>query len=452
MKLKIITIRWAVLAVLAGQMCAAQALDLVSSYERALGHDPVKLAADEALVAGREKVTQGDALLRPRVDLQIGVSHVDDHMTGDVPPAFAGILPTTSNGTVRQATVQLTQPIYDAKASAGKKQLYQNAKLAEIQFDQVQQDLVQRVSEVYFGVIAAQEGLRVALAEKVAVAMQRDRAQARFDVGRGKVTDLHEALARYDQVLTKEINARSTLELRRAQFEATTGTPADGLAELATNLVAMLPEPDSLMAWQLKGEERGIAMRMKQTQVEISMAEIDKHRIAGRPSLSLVASYSTKDQSGSLSPLVASSGDNTGVIGVQFNMPIYGGGGLDSQEREALARHREAEQQLAASKRDVRLRVQDAYLAVRTGVSRITSTEQSLLSARKALEATTMGRDVGTRTELDVLEAQQRAFAAELDLINARLDYLLGRIHLSAAAGNLSQQDLCEINRSYLVP
>lgn len=452
MKLKITTIRWAVLAVLAGQMYAAQALDLVSAYQRAAGYDPAQLAADEAVVAGREKAKQGDALLKPRIDLQVGVSHVDDHMTGDVPPALQSVLPTNSNGTTRQATVQLTQPLYDAKATAGKKQLHQYAKLAEIQYDQAQQGLIQRVAEAYFGVLSAQEVLRVTLAEKVAIGMQRDRAQARFDVGRGKVTDLHEALARYDQVLTKEINARSTLELRRAQFEATTGVPADGLADLAVNLTATPPEPDSLLAWQLKGEELATAVKLKQAQLEIAKAEIDKHRVEGRASVSLVASYSKRDQSGGLSPLVAASGDNMGVIGVQFSMPLYAGGGLDSQEREALAHNREAEQQLMASKRDVRLQVQDAYLAVRTGVSRITSSEQSLVSARKALEATTLGRDVGTRTELDVLEAQQRAFNAELDLVHARLDYLLGRIHLAAAAGDLSVQDLRAINVAYLAP
>jgi outer membrane protein len=452
MKLKITTIRWAVLAVLAVQACAAQAIDLVGAYDRALGNDPIKLAADEAVLAGREKFLQGDALLRPRVELQIGLSHVEDRMTGDVPPALEAILPTHSSGLARQATVQLTQPIYDANALAGKQQLYQHARLAEIQFDQVQQGLAQRVAEVYFGVLAAQESLRVTLAEKVAITMQRDRAQARFDVGRGKVTDLHEALARYDQILTKEINARSTLELRRAQFEATVGTPADALAELAPNLEARPPEPDNLLAWQLKGEEQGIAVRMKQSQLEVAIAEIGKHRMSGRPSLSLVASYSTKDQSGGLSPLVAANGDNMGVIGVQFNMPLYAGGALDSQEREALARQREAEQQLSAVKRDVRLQVQDAYLAVRTGVSRITSSEQSLVSARKALEATTLGRDLGTRTELDVLEAQQRAFTGEFDLVQARLDYLLGRIHLASAAGDLSPQNLREINTLYLAP
>ena len=115
-------------------------------------------------------------------------------------------------------------------------------------------------------------------------------------------------------------------------------------------------------------------------------------------------------------------------IGVQFNVPLYTGGALDSRQRESIAKKRQAEQELSAAQRDARLQVQDAFLAVKTGVSRVAALEQSVLSARTALEATTLGRDVGTRTELDVLDAQQRLFTAQLDLAQARNDYLLGRI------------------------
>ena len=331
-------------------------------------------------------------------------------------------------------------------ARSEKKQLHQQAALAETQFSQAQQSIAQRVAEAYFGVLHAQEALRVTLAEKAAIAMQRDRAQARFDVGRGKVTDLQEAQARHDQILSKEISARSALELRRAQFEEMTGAPALDLAGLAPGQIAAVPEPDSLATWQLKGEDQSAVVRTRRSQLEIAGIDIDKYRNSSRPTLNLVASYTNRGQSGDLSPMVAPRNDRSGYVGLQFNVPLYSGGGLDSKEREALARRREAEQELAVAKRDVRLQVQDAYLAVRSGVSRIAAAEQSLTSARTALEATTLGRDVGTRIELDVLDAQQRSFAAEFDLVQARLDYLLGRVRLSAAAGELGEAELRAVN------
>jgi outer membrane protein len=436
------TARLAALTALALQAFAAQALDLVGAYEQALRHDPTKLAADEALAAGREKAVQGDSLLKPRVSVQAGLGRLDDRMSGNRVPGVA----EHSSGTVRQASLQLAQPLYDATARAEKKQLHQQTKLAETEFNQAQQGLAQRVAEVYFGVLQAQEALRVTLAEKAAIGMQRERAQARFDVGRGKITDLQEAQARYDQILTKEINARSTLELRRAQFEENTGAQAESLATLAAGQAAQPPEPDNLLAWQLRGEDQSTAVQAQRSQLEIADAEIAKYRLSGRPSLYAVASYTARGQSGDLSPMVAPSNDRNGYVGLQFNMPLYSGGGLDSKERESMARRREAEQVLASAKRDVRLQVQDAYLAVRTGVSRIATAEQSLVSARTALEATSLGRDVGTRTELDVLDAQQRAFAADFDLVQARLDYLYGRVRLAVAAGELGEAELRVVN------
>jgi len=446
MKLMSSAVRWAAVAALSLPAIAAHAIDLVGAYDQALHYDPTKLAADDALVAGREKAVQGDALLRPRVGLQAGVSRVDDHTPGSVPAAFTSIFPTHSTGNVRQATVQLVQPLYDASARAQKQQLHQETALAETQFQQAQQDLAQRVAEAYFGVLLAEEALRVTEAEKTAVGMQRDRAQARFDVGRGKVTDLHETQARYDQVLTKEISARSALELRRAQFQETTGISAEGLAKLAAGFKAVPPEPDSLLAWQADGEDHSTLVQAKRSQLEIASAEIGKHRLAGRPTLDLVAGYTARGQNGGLSTLSYPDRERTGVVGVQLNVPLYAGGAIDSRERESVAARSKAEQELAAARRDVRLQVQDGYLAVKTGVSRVTSLEQALVSARTALEATSLGRDVGTRTELDVLDAQQRLYAAEFDLAQARFDYLLGRIRLAAAAGELTEADLRTLN------
>lgn len=446
MKLSQLTGRLAVLGIISFFPFAVHALDLVGAYDAAVQHDPSQLAANEAVLAGREKSVQGDALLRPRVGFQAGVNYVDDHMSNNVPGAFASLLPGHSTGTVHQAAVQLTQPLYDASASATRSQLHQQTKLAETEYEQAQQNLMQRVSEAYFGVLLAQDNLRVAEASKAAIGLQRDRAQARFDVGRGKITDLQEAQARFDQVLTQEINAKNILELRRAQLQELVGSIPEGLAEVAPGLAASPPMPDSLSEWQQRGEVHSSLVRERQSQLEISRVEIDKFKASGRPSLNLVAAYASQGQSGGLSPLLSASSDRNAAIGLQLTVPLYAGGGIDSREREAIARRDEAEDLLAAAKRDVRLQVQDAFLAVKTGVARIASSEQYLKSARSALAATTLGRDVGTRTELDVLDAQQRALTAEFDAAQAKVDYLLGRIRLAAAVGELSEVQLRETN------
>lgn len=418
------------------------AVDLSESYRRALQADPSLRAAQSALAAGREKAVQGDALLKPQVALSASLTHLNDHSSAELPPPLSELVKSSSSGTVQQAALQLKQPIWDQKSAAEKQQAHQQTALAEVQFRHAQQELMQKVGEAYFGVLLAQEALEVTRAEKAAVQRQRDRAQARFDVGRGKVTDLQEAQARLDTVAAKEVSAQSQLALAQAQYLELTGSEAAGLAPLQPQLTPTPPMPDSLATWQLKSRDANTRVQFRQHELSIAGFEIRKTALQARPTLDLVASYTAKNASGSLSPVAAPDGARSTAIGLQFNVPLYAGGAIDSRQRESIAKKNQAEEELGAARRDARLQVQDAFLAVKTGVARIAALDQSLASARTALEATTLGRDVGTRTELDVLDAQQRVYGAQLDVAQARHDYLLGRLRLAAAAGELQESDL----------
>jgi outer membrane protein len=357
------------------------------------------------------------------------------------------VIKPNASGTLHEVALEAKQPIWAAKSRAEKKQLEQQTDLAELKYRDAQQELIQRVAQIYLNVLLAEETLRVSRAEKAAMTQQRDRAQARFEVGRGKITEVQESQARLDGVATRELQAESTLELRRAQFEELTGEKAQGLAALAPGLVPQAPQPDSAAAWQQQAVAGNTRVLARQGELAIAGFEIDKYRLAARPTLDLVASTSVQGQSGGLSELTAPDGKRRTAIGLQFSVPLYAGGGITSKERESVAKRGQAEQELAAAKRDARLRAQDAYLSVKTGVSRIGSLEQSVRSDTTALEATMLGRDVGTRTELDVLDAQQRLFTSQRDLAQARNDYLIGRIQLAAAAGALHAGDLAALNQ-----
>ncbi|SFV11030.1 TolC family outer membrane protein [Pseudoduganella namucuonensis] len=442
MKMTLKTLPAALGLLLALQGGAASAMDVAEAYRQALINDPASLADEQALAAGREKSAQGDALLRPRVNLQLGVARLHNRQTGDTAAAGLPSMSDSATGTTGQASVQLVQPLYDRGASAGRLQLREQSALAQTQFTAARQQLALRVAQAYFGVLVAEETLRVVRAELAAVRHQRERAQARFDVGQDRVTDVQEAQARLDAVVTRELSAVSALELRRAQFQETTGTAPDQLAPLAARFTPRPPEPAALADWQARGASGSALVRARQSEQAIASAELPRHSLAGRPTLDLVASYGAKQQRGGLSPLVAPDGDRTGSIGLVLNVPLYAGGALDSRQREAVARLGQAERQLDAARRDARLQVQEGYLAVTTGVSRVAAQEQALASARSALDATTRGRDVGTRTALDVLDAQQRLFSAELELVQGRADYLLGRLRLALAAGELDEDSL----------
>lgn len=424
------------------------ALDLMDAYARAQSHDPTLAAARSEVLAGREKAVQGRSLLLPQVQLTASAVHLKDNSSSSsLPPPLQDVVKPNGSGTMHEVALQARQPIWAAKSRAEKAQLEQQAELAEVKYRDAQQELMQRVAQTYLNLLLAEENLRVARAEKAAVTQQRDRAQARFEVGRGRITEVQESQARLDGVITRELQVESTMALRRAQFEELTGEKAIGLDALRAGFTPQAPQPDNAAAWQQQAAGGNTRVLFRQGELAIATHEISKHALAARPTLDLVAGTSYKGQSGGLSELAAPDGRRSTVIGLQLNVPLYAGGGITSKERESVARRGQAEQQLAAAQRDARLQAQDAYLSVKTGVSRIGSLEQSVRSDTTALEATMLGRDLGTRTELDVLDAQQRLYASQRDLAQARNDYLLGRIQLAAAAGALTEGELASLNQ-----
>ncbi|HUG26311.1 MAG TPA: TolC family outer membrane protein [Albitalea sp.] len=433
----------AALAMLCG---TGGATDLMDAYAGAREIDSRMLAANEALQAGREKAIQGRALSRPKVSLSGSVVHVDEKSSAELPAALSGLIKPESSGRVQQVALQLVHPLYDSRSRVERAQLAHQATLAEIGHRHAAQELMQRVGEAYFGVLLAHEHVRVVQAEKVAVAMQLERAKARFEVGRARITDLQEAQARHDNVVAKEVVTGSTLALRRMQYLELTGAPADELAALRPGFAPTAPHSDRLEEWLLKAAVGNARVQSREVELAIATAEIEKYRLSGRPTIDLVASVTRKGQSGGLSPLVAMDGSRSAVLGLQLNVPLYTGGALESRRVESMARKRQAEHDLDTARSDTRLQVHEAFLAVVTSVSRIAALAQSVLSAQSALDATVLGRDLGTRTEVDVLDAQQRLFSAQFELVQARNDYMLGRIRLAAAAGDLQEGDLHGLN------
>jgi outer membrane protein len=422
------------------------AIDLVESYSAARAQDPTLLAAEQSALAGREKAVQGAAGYWPQVSLSASLTHMEDKSGTDLPEPLDELIDKNSSGAMHDVQLQLKQSLYDAKLWAESDQADEQTALSAIQYRDAQQDLISRVSEAYFDLLYAQQSLAVTQAEKKTIGTQLERAQARFDVGKGKITDVQDAQARYDGVVAREVSDQATLAMREAQYEALTGVPAQGLAGLRADFVPQLPQPNDLRAWQAKGLETNAYVLSKKSELAIAKAEIEKYKLTSRPTLDLVASVSEKGMTGGSSDSVIIDDSRTATVGLQLTIPLFAGGAIDSKMRESVAKLREAELDVAAAQRDTRLKVQDAFLAMSTGVARIAALEQSVKSAEIALESTNLGRDVGTRTEPDVLDAQQRLHSAQLDLAKAQNDYLLGTVQLASSVGQLGESDLAALN------
>ena len=292
-------------------------------------------------------------------------------------------------------------------------------------------------------------------AAKRSIARQLDQAQQRFDVGLIAITDVQESQAAYDQAVADEISAKRSLATAREFLREITGVYAGDLEAPQAGLPLVLPEPADAGEWVNTAINQNLTLQASRLNVEIAKAEISSRRSGHYPSVSLYAQYSDFDDdatqelnnTGRIDP--ADSEQRQESFGIRFSVPLYAGGTTSSRVREAVYLHRAAREQLQRVARETERATRDAYLGVETDMARINALTQSLSSSQTALEATEAGLEVGTRTTVDVLDAQRNVFNAFTSLERARYDYLLNVLRLKQAAGTLRVQDL-EAIESYL--
>jgi outer membrane protein len=412
--------------------------DLLDLYRQAKTSDPVWLAAQAGYQAGIEKAPQGRALLLPTLGLSASKSDSDQQVT----------LPMSSN-TYHYSTdayaIQLTQPLYNKQNAAVYAQGLAGANQSELELETARQDLILRTSHAYFDVLAAQDALDFVILEKESISKQLTLARRNFAVGNATLVDVHEAQARYDIAAAQQITATNFLEVRKEALRVLTGNEPGTLTRLETKLDLQGPEPANMNQWveiSVNGNQR---IKSQQEAVVIARQEVEKSRGGHLPTLDLTASRAYSDAGGSVLGFAIES--TTNQIGLQFQMPLYQGGGISSKVRESVAQLEVAGQRLDQTRRQVAQQVRESYLDVINGVARVQALEQARISNERALESTVIGYERGVRTGVDVLNAQRELFRTRLSLSQARYEYLISRLRLKAAAGMLQEQDLEGINR-----
>lgn len=429
----------------------AQAADLLQVYQQALANDAVYAAARAAAAAGRERIAQGRAGLLPTVGVVGSVTRANGKST----PWNAGTSITNEDGTTqiisageatntqKQYTVQLAQPLFrwDRWVSYQQSQLQQA--IAEAQFAQAQQDLITRVAQAYFDVLAAQDTLASIRAQKEAVTEQLASAKRNFEVGTQTITDTHEAQAAYDLVISQEIAAVNDLETRRTALQAIIGTPPAALASLRPGVNLTAPQPANVDQWVSAAEDQNYTVTVGELQLESAKREISKQRAGHYPTLDLVAS----SQHTSLSGQTNQSGRSTNnAIGISYNIPIFSGFAVTSRVREAIALEDKARNDLEANRRNAALLARQSFLGVNSGLAQVKALEAAEVSSNSALESNKLGYQVGVRINIDVLNAQRQLYQTRTDLAKARYNTILAGLKLKAAAAALREEDLQPIN------
>lgn len=415
-----------------------QAVDLLQIYKEALADDAQFASARATLAAGQEKLPQARAGLLPTIGL--GGSY---NRTGQDATALG--VDSHVNYSANTFAVSLTQPLF----RWANWEQYQQGKLAvaasEAQFAQAQQDLIVRVAQAYFDVLAAQDALASVQAQKVAITEQLASAKRNFEVGTATITDTHEAQARYDLAIAQEFAGQNDLAIKLTALQQIIGKPTDNLAPLRTGVQLSPPQPAQMDKWVDGAETQNYGVIGQQLALEIARREIKKNRAAHTPTLDLVASRSHINQTGSsITPIASTANANT--IGVQWAIPLFAGFAIDSKVRESIALEEKARDDLENARRSAAQGARQFFLSVNNGLAQVKALEAAEVSSQSALDSNKLGYQVGVRINIDVLNAQQQLYSTRRDLAKARYDTILNGLRLESAAGILKEDDLVKVN------
>lgn len=430
-----------------GMIPSVRAADLMSIYREAALEDPVFQAAKAALAAAREKVPQGRSLLLPSVGLSANTSYT--HFTTKLSTPVPGVLPLGGQGNFNSNgyTVSLSQPVFQMQSWLQLDEAHLQVAVAEAQYHASEQDLILRTAKAYFDVLLAQDNVALVHAQKAAISEQLQQAKVNFEVGTATITDTHEARARSDLVSAQEIAANSDLEIKKRALAVLIGKMPGGLESVNPKFEPGLPLPDDADKWVKAALENNLNLVSHQILARIAGKEVERRRAGHYPSVNIVASYGDNSAGGGM---LLDVGTNTksSVIGIQLNLPIYQGGAISSQTREAAANFEKAKDEAENARRNAELNAREAFLGVANGMAQVKALEQALQSSQTSLDSTKLGQEVGVRTAVDVLNSQQQLYSAKRDLYKARYDYLVSELQLKAASGSLQVSDLEAVNRS----
>ncbi|HYB50858.1 MAG TPA: TolC family outer membrane protein [Burkholderiaceae bacterium] len=420
----------------------AEGTDLLTLTREALVNDPTYSAARFAQLAAIEAVPQARANLLPNVNASLSESanRVDYRSTNDaLEPSYEKTFNSWG------PALNFTLPVYSAPLWENLTQAKLSVKQSEARLAQARAELLLRVAQAYFDVLAAQDALTALRENKKAVSEQLAQAKREFEAGTKTIVDTHEAKARYDQIDAQEQVARADLAVKQSALRAIIGHDAGELKALRDPVRLEPPRPNDVDTWAHDAEDANYSVVAARASAEIARHETRRARDAYLPSVNLTGGVQYQRSTGNIYLPV---GNNTTAsnLGITLTVPVFTGGAIQSQVREALAHESRADEDLELARRTAAQTARQAYTGVDYGLAQVQALESAEVSAKTQLDSTRLGYQVGVRINLDVLNANTQLFNTQRDLKKARYDFLVSGLKLKAAAGDLQDEDVQTVN------
>lgn len=421
-------------------LAQAQPLDLLSAWQRAGQHDAAWQAAQATASAGREAVAIARAELKPQIALAATRSH-NEVRYADEPGAPQRYQSGNQSLTLRQ-------PLYNALLQAGVTKAQAEVRDVDARLEQERSSLLTRVTDAYFESLLAQDQLQMLQDQLSYAQVQMDAADKGLAAGSGTRTDVDEARARRDLLQAQVLEARQALQWSLQVLQDLVQQPVTDVVRVRddADLVAPLAGvPDhSLAQWQATAQQRSPELQALQAQLDVAEVDVSRARAGHRPTLDLVWQWQRNDRDSVTS---SSARYRQGLAMLQFNLPLYAGGGVDAAVRQALAQRERAERSLEAARRELGSRVAREWRNVTEGRARIAAFETAVHSARQLVHATQQSQRAGVRSHLDVLDAQERLGTAQTERARARYQLLVASVRLAALGGVADEPLVQAINQ-----
>jgi outer membrane protein len=420
-----------------GAAVSVQAQSLVDLYNAARGYDATYQSAKAQYDATIAKGDQALAGIYPTANLGAAASQTSQDSS------LSSL--ASRNYNTQSATVSVSQPLYRpsnwATYEQGKKQI----EIAQAQLSAADQDLIVRVSQAYFDVLASADSLTYVRSLKTATAEQLASAKRNFEVGTATIVDARDAQAKYDLVIAQELAADNDLRVKSLALDQLVGRSNTSPKTLQAPVVLGNLLPDDVDQWVRDADANSPVIKQLQTALAVAKLETQKAEAGHKPTLDLNGSYSTSNNGGS-STVASNYNVNTGTIGLSFNLPLFAGYSVQNRVKETLALEEKAKSDLEATRRSTAQTTRTAFFGVKSGLSQVKAYEAAEASSQSALESNKLGYQVGVKINIDVLNSQSQLYDTKAKLSKARYDVLVGGLKLRQAVGTLNAADLQPIN------
>ncbi|MDU6684150.1 MAG: outer membrane channel protein TolC [Enterobacteriaceae bacterium] len=425
---------------LTGFSAMSQAENLLQVYQQARLSNPDlrKSAADRD--AAFEKINEARSPLLPQLGLGADYTYSNGYRDSN------GV-----NSNATSGSLQLTQTLFDMSKWRALTLQEKSAGIQDVTYQTDQQTLILNTATAYFNVLSAIDSLSYTEAQKQAIYRQLDQTTQRFNVGLVAITDVQNARSQYDTVLANEVTARNNLDNAVESLRQVTGNYYPQLASLNVDGFKT-DKPQAVNALLKDAESRNLTLLQARLSQDLAREQIRQAQDGHLPTLDLTASTAVSNTSYSGSRTNSSQYDDSKIgqnkVGLSFSLPLYQGGMVNSQVKQAQYNFVGASEQLESAHRSVVQTVRSSFNNVNASISSINAYKQAVVSAQSSLDAMEAGYSVGTRTIVDVLDATTTLYNAKQQLSSARYNYLINQLNIKSALGTLNEQDLLALNNT----